>query len=121
MSDDKNAQPPIAGGAGLPKQKSPHFRVIYSNIFQYRVTLTDVSLIFSTLADVGEPPGGLVQTQEVGVIMALGQVKNLAEYLSMIISRYEREIGPIASVGKDLPSEAEVDGMFKILKDIGTH
>jgi hypothetical protein len=121
VSDNKNVQPATGLPTPTPQEKSPDFRVIYSNSFQYRITLTDLSLVFSTMADTGEAGNSLVTTQQAVVIMALGQVKSLAEYLNMIIARYEREIGPIGGVGRAPPNEAEIDGMFGILKGIGTH
>jgi hypothetical protein len=102
-------------------QKSPDFRIVYSDIFNYRVSLTDISIVFSTLADDGDLPNSFVQTQQVSVVMALGQVKSLGEYLTMIVARYERDIGPINGIGKSLPSDTELDPIFNILKGLGTH
>jgi len=102
-------------------QKSPNFRVIYSNIFRYRITLADLSLVFSTMADTGDHPNTLATTDEAIVVMSLSQAKSLAEYLTMIIGRFEREIGPINGIGKTPPNEREIDGMIRILQNIGTH
>jgi hypothetical protein len=115
-----NAQP-AATLATATQEKSPDFRVIYSNLFQYRITLTDLSLVFATMADTGNPGNSLVTTQQAIVIMSLSQAKNLAEYLNMIIARYEREIGPIIGIGRVPPDEAEMDNIFRILTNIGTH
>ncbi len=111
----------IAPTSSLQVEKSPDFRLIYSNSFEYRLTVTDFSLIFSTNGDTGNSPRTFVQTQQVAVVMALGQVKNLWEYLGLIISRYEKEIGPIASVGKVAPAGSELDNIFEILTKIGVH
>ena len=116
----EKANPVMAPLAGI-HQKSPNFRVIYSNIFRYRVTLADLSLVFSTMADTGDAPNTLATTDEAVVVMSLSQAKSLAEYLTMIIGRFEREVGPINGIGKAPPNEREIDGMFRILKSIGTH
>jgi hypothetical protein len=121
MSDENVTPVAAASSANLPIKKAAEFRFVYSNVFQYRVTISDVSVIFSLVADTGEVPSNYEQTQQVGVIMALGQAKNLAEYLTMIVSRYEREIGPILGVGNAPPDESELDFIFGILKGIGTH
>jgi hypothetical protein len=83
--------------------------------------LTDLHVVFSLMADTGESPNSFVQTQEVAVVMPLGQAKSLNEYLTMIISRYERELAPINAIGHEPPQESEIEEMFKVLAGIGLH
>jgi len=109
MSDDDSSPKPLPG---LTQEKSPDFKVIYSNVFNYRVTLTDVHLVFSRMVDTGDSPNSLVQTQEVAVIMPLGQAKSLREYLTILLDRYERELGPIRGIGYQPPQDAELNSMF---------
>jgi hypothetical protein len=105
----------------ITRRKSPDFRVIYSNEFRYRVTPNDIGLVFSNMADIGEGDKTIVMTEEVLIQMSLGQAKALAEYLTMIVARFERTIGPVRALGKAAPNEAELDTMFKILENIGLH
>jgi Protein of unknown function (DUF3467) len=121
MPEDKAAtiHPPIS--PEVITRKSPHFRAVYSNQFRYRVSPTDVSLVFLSAADTGEQPVPWTLTEEVIVLMSLGQAKALSEYLTMIVNRYERELGPILALGKSPPTEQELDRMFSILKGIGVH
>jgi hypothetical protein len=121
MTNNTPSASPPEGSATRPHEKAAEFRVFYSNIFQYRLTITDLTLIFATLADTGEPPNTFVQTQQAAVIMSLGQAKSLAEYLTMIVSRYERDIGPINTGGKAAPSPDELDGIIALLRGMGTH
>jgi hypothetical protein len=121
MSDSNPIQTPSIAPGGIPHKKAADYRVVYSNIFQYRVSNADCSIIFSTLSDTGDEPQTFEQTHQVEVIMALGQIKNLAEYLSMIVARYEREIAPINGIGEIPPNETELDSIFKILHAVGVH
>jgi hypothetical protein len=120
---DTDALPPSSPGAPPPLvvTKSADFRVVYSNVFQYRLAISDVTVVFGLLSDSGDPPAAFQQTQEVAVVMNYGQLKNLAEYLTMIVARYEREIGPVLGVGKEPPQESELNSLFTVLKSIGTH
>jgi hypothetical protein len=121
MPDNDTGQDQSDALNAIPIKKSPDFRTIYSNVFQYRINISDCSIIFSTMSDSGSEPQTFEQTRQIEVIMALGQLKNLSEYLSMIVLRYEREIGPIDSVGNIPPNEKELDPRFEILKAIGVH
>lgn len=117
MDDDVPSQP----AAIFERKKSVNFRVVYSNEFRYRVSLTDIGLVFGNQADIGEGARTLVTTDEVLVQMPLGQAKALAEYLTMIVARYERTLGPIMALGKEPPIETELDSMFGILENVGLH
>src|SRR5207342_3092389 len=121
MSDRASDLPDVPKDASHFIKKSPEFRVIYSNVFQYRLTISDISIVFGTLADSGPDSASYEQRQEAAVIMSYGQAKNLAEYLTMIVTRYEREIGPVLGIGKSVPQESEVDGLFQMLQNIGVH
>jgi hypothetical protein len=122
MSELKSTESPQNPGPGnVPIKTSPDFRVVYSNIFQYRLNVTDCSIVFSTLSDTGAEPYSLEQIKQVSVVMAFGQLKNLAEYLTMIVARYERDIGPINGVGGIPPADSELDSIFATLKAIGVH
>lgn len=118
---DDETDSPASAEPALPRRRSPEFRVVYSNEFRYRVTPNDLSLIFANISDSAEGDKTIMTTDEVLVQMSLGQAKALAEYLTMIVARFQRDIGPIRAVGKTPPSEAELDGMFQILANIGLH
>jgi len=121
MDDEAETHPTIKPNPPIEKRKSPNFRVVYSNEFRYRVSPNDIGLIFANLADTGDAERTMVSTDEVLVQMAIGQAKALAEYLTMIVSRFERTIGPVRAIGKAPPSEGELDSMFRILENIGLH
>jgi len=117
MNDDVSSQ----SLAVSDRRKSAGFRVVYSNEFRYRVTLTDIGLVFGNQADIGEGARTFVTTDEVLVQMPLGQAKALAEYLALIVARYERTLGPIKAAAAAPPSDAELDSMFGLLENVGLH
>ncbi len=121
MSNDETTKSTDNPPAQIARRKSPEFRVVYSNEFRYRVTPNDVGLIFANMADIGEGERTIVSTDEVLVQMSLGQAKALAEYLTMIVRRFERDIGPVRALGKLAPTESELDTMFNILESAGLH
>ena len=117
MDDDA----PAPQVAAFERRKSADFRIVYSNEFRYRVTLTDIGLVFCNQADSGEGARTFTTTEEVLVQMPLGQAKALAEYLTLIVARYERTLGPISAAGKSPPSDIELDAMFGLLENVGMH
>ncbi len=117
MDDEAPQLPAVA----FERTRSANFRVIYSNDFRYRVTLTDIGLVFGNVADTGDGARTFVTTEEILVQMPLGQAKALAEYLALIVARYERTLGPIGAAAKTPPSDEELDSMFGMLEKIGIH
>ena len=107
--------------SGIPVLADPEYRSVYSNLFRYRISPTDFAITFSMTVDQGGIVGqSTAVLDKVQVTMVLGQAKALAEYLSLIIQRYEREIGPISAPGPS-PNPGEFDNMFAMLRTIGSH
>lgn len=120
MSDSPNGTPQQTA-AGIPVETDPGYQVIYSNFFKYRISPNDVSITFSTISDVRGGTGAPTISDRVQIILPYGQVKSLMEYLSLIVSAYEREVAHINTPGHGLPNDAEIHAMIARLKALGTH
>ena len=80
-------------------ERAEDYRLIYSNNFLFRFSVSDGSITFSQFT---ESPGSIVQNkvlERATVSMSLPQIKLLAEYMTVSIQELERELGPIATVG----------------------
>jgi len=121
MSDTNETPPPPLMIGNLPLEISPNYSVIYSNMFRYRASFYDIALIFSTISD---PRGGLgpaIVTDGTQVILSYGHAKSLMEYLQQIIQRFERDVGPVRTIGPAPPTDSELDGAVVDLKATGSH
>ena len=85
-------------------QLSPHFRVIYANLFELRVTDNEVTLGLSCNPDTYGP--GVPAMREAAVVITLRSLKVLAHSLSAVVANFEAEHGAIPVTEAKL---AEID------------
>ena len=117
MSDEPQVSAPQTLPT-IPTERSPSFRVIYSNFFRYRVLPAETSIIFSVTSDApGTPSPNVVLIEEAQVIMSHSQIKNLVEHLTEIITAYEKEFGPIKTMAG--PDKVLITQLVQALKSVG--
>ncbi len=121
MSDIKQAVPLPQMIGSLPLEVSPSYTVVYANMFRYRASFNDIALIFSTVSDPKGGVGPAIVTDGTQVIMSYGQAKSLMEYLQQIIHRFERDVGPIKTIGQAPPTDSELDAGMLNLISAGSH
>ncbi len=83
----------------LQWERSPEYRRIFSNHFNFRFAPGDGNITFSQTT---EPPGASPQNvilEHINITMSWPHLKMLGEYLSMAVEAVEQEVGPIVSIG----------------------
>jgi hypothetical protein len=75
--------------------RSPAFRSIFSNFFQYRLGYGEIAVMLGTITSDSTPAGTAVLEQEAEIFMTWAQLKNLTLTMQLVIQTIESEIGPI--------------------------
>lgn len=101
-------------------ERSSEFRRIYSNIFRYKMTPSDVSIIFQFFTDNQQGPQGqtnVVVIEEAEIVMSHSQAKSFVLHLRKLIEAFEQEFGAIKSIGG--PSDQVIQTMINGIKNVG--
>jgi len=99
-------------------ERSSDYRKIYTNLFRFRITPNDISIIFQAIADTpGIPVAPLKVTEEAEIIMSHSQTKSVVIHLSKLIAAFEREFGPIKTT--PAPTDDAVNSMVGSVKSLG--
>lgn len=80
-------------------ERSPDFRTIFSNHFNFRFAPGDGNITFSQLVDA---PGSAMQNivmEQINITMSWPQIKNLVRHLNAVVQEMEEEYGPITTIG----------------------
>jgi len=85
----------------IVRHKASNYIEIYSNHAEFRITLVDFKIAFSTIVE-GTPEKLEVESQ-VGVIMSPQQTKEFLRVLNENFEKYEKQYGPVSTPPKPTP------------------
>lgn len=115
---DVNTQTTTSSQQQIEIERSSDYRKIYTNLFRYRITPSDISVTFQAIVDKpGFPIATLKVSEEAEITMSHGQTKNLVIHLSKLIAAFEKEFGPIKTTAG--PTDDAINSMIVSLKTLG--
>ena len=76
--------------------QSGAYRLVYSNVFRYKIGPGDLNLTFSTVSD--SPLGGNTVEDQISVVLSWPQLKMLTHVLNQIVSGIEAETDSVIPV-----------------------